>query len=163
MKIMSLDQSTTRSGFSVFVDGQYVKSGLIDKHKNKDLNSRFKEMYEGIHEVIETENPDIVVIEDTQMQGGNGATYKVLCQLQGAIMGMCYAMNIGFVVVTPSQWRSALGFKQGPKVKREELKKQSIEFAKKEFGIDRCEDEMEAVCINTGFHRIRSKDIDIEI
>lgn len=162
MIVLALDQSTTRSGYSLFINEQYDHSGLVDKHKNKDLNSRFKEMYEGIHEVIETENPDIVVIEDTQMQGGNGATYKVLCQLQGAIMGMCYAMNIGFMVVTPSQWRSALKFKQGPKVKREELKKQSIEFAKKEFGIDRYEDEMEAVCINAGFHQMRNKDIDIE-
>ena len=68
----------------------------------------------------------------------------------------------GFCVVTPSQWRSALKFKQGPKVKREELKRQSIEFAKKEFGIDRYEDEMEAVCINAGFHQMRNKDIDIE-
>lgn len=130
MKMMSLDQSTTRSGFSVFVDGQYIKSGLIDKHKNRDLNSRFKEMYEGIHNVIEKERPDIVILEDTQMQGGNGATFKILCQLQGAIMGMCYAMNIKFYVVSPSQWRSALGFHQGPKVKREELKAQSIAFVK---------------------------------
>ena len=162
MRVLALDQSTTRSGYSLFINEQYDHSGLVDKHKNKDLNSRFKEMYEGIHEVIETENPDIVVIEDTQMQGGNGATYKVLCQLQGAIMGMCYAMNIGFVVVTPSQWRSALCFHQGPKVKREELKAQSIAFAKKEFGIDEYEDQMEAVCIGAAFLRMKSKDIDIE-
>lgn len=162
MRVLALDQSTTRSGYSLFINEQYDHSGLVDKHKNKDLNSRFKEMYEGIHEVIETENPDIVVIEDTQMQGGNGATYKVLCQLQGAIMGMCYAMNIGFVVVTPSQWRSVLCFRQGPKVKREELKTQSIAFAKKEFGIDEYEDQMEAVCIGAAFLRMKSKDIDIE-
>lgn len=161
-KILALDQSTTRSGYCVFIDGKYDHSGLIDKHKNKDLQSRFKEMYEGIHEIIEIENPNIVVLEDTQMQGGNGATYKVLCQLQGAIMGMCYAMDVGFNVISPSQWRSALKFKQGPRVKREELKKQSIEFAKKEFGIDKYEDEMEACCINAGFHRMESKDIDIE-
>lgn len=161
--ILALDQSTTRSGYSVFIDGEYDHSGLVDKHKNKDLQSRFKEMYEGIHEVIDMEKPSLVVIEDTQMQGGNGATYKVLCQLQGAIMGMCYAMDIGFRVIAPSQWRSALKFRQGPKVKREELKSQSIEFAKNEFGIDRYEDEMEACCINAGFHRMRDNDIDIEI
>lgn len=162
--ILAFDQSTTRSGYSVFIDGKYDHSGLVDKHKNKDLQSRFKEMYEGIHEVIDAEKPDTVVIEDTQMQGGNGATYKILCQLQGAIMGMCYAMDIMFHVIAPSQWRSALKFRQGPKVKREELKSQSIEFAKNEFGIDRYEDEMEACCINAGFHRMRNKEIDdIEI
>lgn len=162
VRILSLDQSTTRSGYSVFIDGEYDHSGLIDKHKNKDINSRFKEMYEGIHNVIEAEKPDIVVLEGTQAQGGNFETYKILCQLQGAIIGMCYAMDIGFAVVTPSQWRSALGFRQGPKVKREELKAQSIAFAKKEFGIDEYEDQMEAVCIGEAFLRMKSKDIDIE-
>ena len=163
MKTLAFDQSTTRSGFSVFVDREYDHSGLIDKHKNKDPQSRFKEMYEAIHEVIEKENPDVVIIEDTQMQGGNVASFKMLCQLQGAIIGICYVMNITFHIVTPTQWRAALHFRQGPKVKREELKSQSIEFAKKEFGIDRYEDEMEACCINAGFHQMKSKDIDIEI
>ena len=163
MKVLAFDQSTTRSGYCVFVDGKYDHSGIIDKHKNKDSQSRFKEMYEGIHEVIEKEKPDAVIIEDTQMQGGNAATFKTLCQLQGSIIGMCYAMGIKFHVVTPTQWRAALNFKQGPKVKREELKAQSIAFAKKEFGIDKYEDEMEACCINAGFHQMKSKDIDIEI
>lgn len=163
MKIIALDQSTTRTGFSVFVDGKYDHSGLIDKHKNKDLHSRFKEMYEDIYKTIEKERPEIVVIEDTQMQGGNGLTYKILCQLQGAIIGMCYAMNIEFRVVTPTAWRSALHFRQGPKVKRDELKQQSIEYAKKEFGIDRYEDEMESCCINAAFHCMKNNDIDIEI
>lgn len=162
-KILAFDQSTTRSGFSVFIDGKYDHSGLIDKHKNKDLQSRFKEMYEGIHEIIENEKPNIVVIEDTQMQGGNAATFKILCQLQGSVIGMCYAMGIRFYVVAPSQWRAALHFRQGSKVKREELKAQSIAFAKKEFGIDEYEDEMEACCINAGFHQMKIKDIDIEI
>ena len=54
-------------------------------------------------------------------------------------------------------------FRQGPKVKRDELKAQSIAFAKKEFGIDEYEDQMEAVCIGEAFHRMTSKDIDIEI
>jgi len=160
---MSWDQSTTRSGFCTFIDGKYDHSGLVDKHENKDLNSRFKEMYEGIHEVIETEKPDIVVIEDTQSQSGNMNTYKILCQLQGAIMGMCYAMGIEFRIIAPTAWRSALKYKQGPKVKREELKKQSLEFVKKEFGFTKSEDENEACAINAAFHRMMSDDIDIEI
>lgn len=163
MKTLSWDQSTTRSGYCCFIDGKYDHSGLVDRHKNKDLQSRFKEMYEGIHEVIEQEKPDIVVVEDTQMQGGNAATFKTLCQLQGSIIGMCYAMGIKINVITPSQWRAALHFKQGKGIKREELKTQSIAFAKKEFGIDRYEDEMEACCINAGFHQMKNKDIDIEI
>ena len=163
MKVLSLDQSTTKSGFCVFIDDKYDHSGVIDKHLNKDLDSRFKEMYEGIHDVIATENPDVVVIEDTQAQSGNMGTYKILCQLQGAIMGMCYAMGIKFYVIAPVQWRSILQYRQGPKVKRAELKMQSLKFVKKEFGFEKSEDECEACAICAAYHRINNTDgIDIE-
>lgn len=163
MKVMSLDQSTTRSGFCIYIDGKYDHSGLIDKHENKNASSRFKEMYEGIHEVIEREKPDVVVIEDTQATAGNMGIYKTLCQLQGAIMGMCYAMGIEFKVIAVTAWRAVLGYKQGPKVKRAELKKQSLEFVKKEFGFTKSEDENEACAINAAFHLMINDEIDIEI
>lgn len=163
MKVLSLDQSTTRSGYCIFIDGRYDHSGVIDKHKNKNLESRFREMYEGIHDVISKETPDFVVIEDTQAQSGNMGTYKILCQLQGAIMGMCYAMGIEFYVIAPVQWRSILHYRQGPKVKREELKTQSLEFVKREFGFEKSEDENEACAICAAFHRMNNTDgIDIE-
>lgn len=162
-KVLSLDQSTTRSGFCAYTNGKYDHSGVIDKHKNKDLESRFKEMYEGIHNLIAEEEPDIVVIEDTQAQAGNMGTYKILCQLQGAIMGMCYAMGIRFYVMPPVKWRSILGYRQGPKVKRTELKEQSLEFVKKEFGFVKSEDENEACAICAAFHRMNNAEgIDIE-
>lgn len=161
MRIISLDQSTTRTGYCCFVDGKYSHSGLIDKHKIKDINSRFQDMYEEIHQLIELENPDLVILEDTQAQGGNYATYKILCQLQGAIIGMCYAMKIGFLVLTPTQWRKALSYNQGPKVKRSELKEQSINFVKKTFGFEKSEDESEAISIGFAYYKMQSKDIDI--
>lgn len=162
MKILATDQSTTRSGWAVFIDGKYDHSGVIDKHKIKDSETRFKEMYEGIHDLIVAENPDIVVLENTQAQGGNMAIYKLLCQLQGAIMGMCYAKTIRFYVMAPTQWRKILKFQQGPKVKREELKRQSMEYAKR-FGIEDSEDQAEAACIGSAYIINNADDgIDIE-
>lgn len=163
LKILSLDQSTTRSGYAIFINEQYDHSGVIDKHTIKDSEARFKEMYEGIHDLIAEERPDIVVIEDTQAQAGNMGTYKILCQLQGAIMGMCYAMGIKFYVMPPVKWRSILGYRQGPKIKRAELKAQSLEFVKNEFGFAKSEDENEACAICAAFHRVNNADgIDIE-
>ena len=150
MKLLSFDQSTTHSGWAVFLNDQYDHSGVIDKHKIKDSELRFKEMYEGIHDLIVAEKPDLVVLENTQAQGGNMGTYKLLCQLQGTIMGMCYASGIKFCVMAPTQWRRILSFSQGPKVKRDELKRQSVEYAKK-FGIDGSEDRAEAACIGAAY------------
>ena len=162
MKVLSLDQSTTRSGFAVFINDKYDHSGVIDKHKIKDSEERFKAMYEGIHDLIVAENPSIVVLENAQAQGGNMAVYKLLCQLQGAIMGMCYAKGIKFCVMAPTQWRKVLSFQQGPKIKREELKRQSIEYAKR-FGIEDSEDRAEAACIGAAYIMNSADDgIDIE-
>lgn len=161
LKVLSMDQSTTRSGWAVFVNDKYDHSGVVDKHTIKDSEERFKKMYEGIHDLIVTENPDLVVLENTQAQGGNMAVYKLLCQLQGAIMGMCYAKGIKFYVMAPTQWRKILQFSQGPKVKREELKRQSIEYAKI-FGIDGSEDRSEAACIGAAYIVNNAEGIDIE-
>lgn len=161
-KILSLDQSTTRSGWAIFINNKYDHSGVIDKHKTKDSEERFKEMYEGIHDLIMAEKPDVVILENTQAQGGNMAVYKLLCQLQGAIIGMCYASNIKFCVMSPSQWRKVLHFQQGPKITRAELKRQSVEYAKR-FGIKDSEDRAEAACIGAAYVKnIADDGIDIE-
>ena len=35
MKILAFDQSTRCSGYSYFVDGQYIESGVVDMSKSK--------------------------------------------------------------------------------------------------------------------------------
>ena len=42
MKVLSMDQSTRITGFAVFNDGKYVKSGVIDLHKVKETDERSK-------------------------------------------------------------------------------------------------------------------------
>ena len=71
--------------------------------------------------------------------------------------------NIKFKIMSPSQWRKILGFSIGPKVTRPELKAQSVEYVKREFGIECTDDESDAVCIGAAFHKIKNDDIDIEI
>ena len=163
MKILGLDQASSKSGYSIWINGRLVDSGVLDHHKNKDSESRFKEMYQDICSKINAEQPNIVVLEDTQLQTGNASTYKMLCQLQGTIIGMCYMSNIKFKIMSPSQWRKILGFSIGPKVTRSELKAQSVEYVKREFGIECTDEESDAICIGAACHKIKNDDIDIEI
>lgn len=151
MKVLALDQSTTCSGYSVFIDGRYDHSGVVDLHLIKDTNVRFKRMYEELYKLVEDENPDSVVIEDTQAQGGNMSVFKLLCQLQGILIGAFYAKGIPFTIMTPSHWRNILGYSQGPKVKRAELKQQSKDYAKEHFGVTGKEDMLEAICIGAAY------------
>ena len=147
MKILSFDQSSTKSGFSIFENEQYVDSGLIDKHKITDQDKRVAEMGLAIYKKIKEIEPSLVIIEGVQQQS-NAATMILLARLQGMVLGYCAAHKIRVEILGPSQWRSVLKFKQGAKVKREVLKQQAMDYVNKNFEIEGCtEDQSEAVCI----------------
>ena len=161
MKILSLDQSTRITGWSLFEDSKYVKSGMIDLHKIKDTDERSKQMGLEMCELIEEYKPDEVIIEEVSMQS-NVNTLKKLARIQGMAIGFATAHNIPTHILEPSKWRAALNYKQGPKVPREELKEQSRNFVKNVLGLNiESEDENEAICINEAAHRIYGFDDEI--
>lgn len=161
MKILSLDQSTRITGFSVFEDGKYLKSGVIDLHKVTDTDERSKQMAVEICKLIEDTEPDCTIIEEVQQQS-NVSTVIKLARIQGVAIGFCAAHDIELHILAPSQWRAALHYKQGPKVRREELKQQSRDFVKKVLGLSiKSEDENEATAINAAAHRIYGFDDEI--
>jgi Holliday junction resolvasome RuvABC endonuclease subunit len=160
MKVLSMDQSTRVTGFAVFDDGQYVKSGVIDLHKIKDTDERSKQMAVEICKLIGDVKPEVTIIEEVQQQS-NTATVIKLARIQGVAIGFCAAHNIDLHILTPTRWRSSLGYQQGPGIKREQLKKQSLDFVKNNFKLELIEDEAEAVCINEAAHRIYGFDDEI--
>lgn len=154
MKILAFDQSSTRSGWSVFENGEYVESGVIDKHKITDSDKRIAEMGIAIYKKIKEVNPELCIIENIQRQS-NVATVIILARLQGMVLGYCAAHKIRVEILGPSQWRSALSFKQGAKVKREALKQQAMDYVKKNFSSVDCEiDEAEAICIGVAASKL---------
>lgn len=154
MRIVAMDQSTRCSGYSVFEDGQYVTSGLIDMNKSKlNTEERSFEMAKELWKVIKKYKPEHLILEDTQKQN-NVKTVVVLARLQGMVIGYAEAHKVDTHIVQPSRWRAALSFTQGPKVKREELKRQSLNYVKENFGLDLIEDEAEAVAIGAAAHKI---------
>ena len=152
-KILSFDQSTKISAYSVFIDNEYIECGCIDLHKIKDTSERIRAMGVELGKVIEKYSPDKVVIEEVAQQS-NPLTLKLLARIQGVIIGFCAAHNIETYIIEPSKWRSTLHFKIGAGVKREELKAQAIKYVKDIYGLEATEDECEAICINEAAHKI---------
>lgn len=142
----SLDQSTKLTGWCIWKNGKYETSGLIDLQKEKDSTIRFDRMSKNIISLLDNYSPIVVYIEDTALQR-NAKTLKELSQLQGVIIGYCKAKNIDIQIITPSQWRKQLRFKQGAGVKRKELKQQCFEWVKENLKLERSEDEVEAIGI----------------
>lgn len=155
MRVVSFDQSTRCSGYSVFDQGEYVTSGIIDMSKSKlDTDERSFEMAKELWKVIKKYKPEHLILEDTQQQNGNVKTVIILARLAGMVLGYAEAHGVKTHIVLPSKWRAALSYKQGAKVKRQELKQQSLDYVQEHFGLVLSEDEAEAVCINEAAHKI---------
>lgn len=154
MKVISFDQSTRVSGWSLFENNKYVCSGVIDLSKSKlDTDKRSFEMAKRLWGLLKEHKPDCLILENVQQQSGV-STVIILARLQGMIIGYAEAHNIKVHILLPSQWRAELNYKQGPKVKRAELKQQSIDYVKEKYSFDLSEDESESICINEAAHKI---------
>ena len=147
MKILAFDQASVVTGYALFDDGQYIESGVIKKKKDIPIAERVPSMALAICSKIKEVKPDVVVIEDIQNQSSI-KTVVDLARLQGGIIMYCASKSITIKIYHPSEWRKALQFTQGARVKRDDLKKQATEYIKG-LGFDiESEDESEAICIN---------------
>ena len=154
MRLMSCDQSTRVSGYAIFDDGEYVHSGMIDMNKSKlETDARSFKMAEEIWKVIEKYKPDHLILENVQQQS-SPKTVIILARLAGMIIGYAEAHGVKTHILLPSQWRKALGYSQGAKVKRTELKQQSLDYVKEHLGMDLPEDQAESCCIGIAAHKI---------
>lgn len=153
-KVISLDQSTRCSGYAFFLNGEYVESGVIDMSKSKlDTDERSFEMAKELWEVMRKYKPNVIILEDVQKQT-SVAIVKILARLQGMLIGYAEAHGAKVHILLPSQWRKAVEFNQGPKVKRAELKQQSIDYVKEHYDLALTDDESDAICLGVAAHKI---------
>ena len=109
MRIVSFDQSTKLSGYSVFDDGKYVDSGVIDMSKSKlGTDERSFEMAKMLWKVIKHYKPQHLVLENVQLQRNNAQTMIILARLAGMIIGYAEARGIRVHILLPSAWRKVL-------------------------------------------------------
>lgn len=147
MKLIAIDQASINSGWAVFEDGKYIDSGVITKSNKIPIVDRVPQMATSICAKIKESDADVVYIEGIQTQS-NQKTVIDLARLQGGIMMWCSIKKIPLHIISPNEWRKILGYQLGPKVKREQLKEQSMNYVKEHFGLENIsEDRAEAMCI----------------
>lgn len=161
MKILAFDQSTTVTGWSLIEDGICVDYGLIDLRREKRFEVRFKQMCLSIFQAIDKFKPAIVAIEDTY-NSNSPKVLKSLSQLQGAIIAYCNSNDISYSIILPTHWRSTLGFNQGKSLKRNDLKKQAVDFIKAKYGIISTSDEADAICIGVAYWMNFNGKVDVQ-
>lgn len=148
-KMITIDSSTNKSGIGYYENGQLKDCKSLDFSMDKILDTRYKSMSLALWGILEEYNPDIVYMEETVVVK-NAHTQRFLTRLQGSICIWCYLHDCEFNTIRPTEWRRLLNFKQGSKVKREQLKKQSIEYIKEYYGLETDDDDIaDALCIGS--------------
>lgn len=156
IKLVTIDGSTQKTGIAYFCNGKYVEHILLDFSKDKNMENRFESMSKEIWKTLDVYRPNIIYIEETYM-ANNPQTSKILTRLQGIIYAWCFNNDCEFNTIRPTSWRKQLNFQQGKNVKREQLKKQSIEYVKNNYGLEVMDDEADAICIADAVVKMYSK------
>ena len=148
-KVLSLDTSTSSSGWALFMNGKYYGSGVIDLKKIKDSTERLKTMTIKLGELIGYYSPTVIAIE-TPVVVRNPATQRMLTMIFGIVFGKCVEDGIEFQELRPTQWRKLIDPGKKPR-KREELKEWSKQKVDELFGINVTDDESDAILIGQAY------------
>ena len=144
-----MDTSSSCSGWSIFIDGEYSNSGVINCKKIKNTQERLGIMCSALLSFLDQENPDAVVIEMTVVSR-NASAQRMLTMILGAVYGWCLVHNVYFEMLRPTEWRALIS-KEKKGRKRDELKAWSVRKVKELFGIDVTDDESDAILIGLAY------------
>ena len=144
--LCSIDASTKSTGISVFKNGKYFSSTLI-QCSDKIMDERFKKMSDSILLFLEDNQPNVIYMEEAVVIR-NAQTQRFLVRLQGVVYAWSILNNAECNFIRPSEWRSLAGLKIGKK-KRDELKKEAINLVKEKMNIDVNDDVAESILIGT--------------
>lgn len=148
--LLSLDTSTTSTGWAIFKDGEYQESGVIDDFKKvKNGYERLKLMTKELLDSIGQLKPDIIVIEK-DVVFGNMKVIDMLMKIIGAVYGFCLFNGITYYEFAPSEWRKYVKLQAFGR-KRDEFKKASIKYIKDNLNMNVNDDEADAICIGLAY------------
>lgn len=147
MKLMSFDQSMSKSGWALF---DYESKTLLDYGIIENLSYKSLTREDAIHKmasdllyVAKSKEAELFSYEDVYLDTNRNRSNVQLPMLAGAIVGMFKSYNDSLIFpVAATKWKSYCGIKGK---KREEQKKSTIEFVKNQFGIKTKEDICDAI------------------
>lgn len=148
MLVLSIDQSTTCSGYCIFYFDEKFKSHKIVEYgrcKPKgSVDNRISETWNFFETMIGDYKPSLILLEDVYCST-NKNTFKNLSRLLGGLEELVNTKGVEVKVIAPSEWRKL--FNIPPKTKRNDLKKLSKNYVLENFGLSVIDDVADSVCI----------------
>ena len=162
MKILSLDLSTKSTGWCIGQNQSIISHGCITA-SSKDVMKRIIKMRDELSKIIKDNKIQKIIMQQVRLQLSSH-TSKILMWLQGIITMATYEINpkIEWDFIGPSTWRAALKIKQGPGIKRNDLKSQDIQYVKNKYNITVNDDEADAICIFDAYNKKFNNEINWE-
>ena len=99
-RILGIDLASYDTGWSVMTNE--LNYGLIHFPKSRPVEQRLLLLYNGLQEIIDTYQPEVMVLED-QFLGRNVKTLKTLSWVRGVVMLLAAQNEIPIVVITPTE------------------------------------------------------------
>lgn len=162
MLVLSFDQALNTSGYAVFEDGLLVN---YDKFTTSDatVSEKLCEIRANAIELIDNVKPNIILIEEIQLQQipgstqhGNVETFKKLAYVQATLMVVAQEKGIEYKVIPSSVWKSTLGIRGRA---RAEQKRNAQKFVLDTFGVRAIQDICDSICIGEHYMRETKKEI----
>ena len=152
MIILSIDASTKNTGIAIFNDSKLTYYDCINSSNTNTLK-RIKYMTKEIQKIIKKYNPDKVVIQDVLPEDvkHNQNVFKALIYLQASLVLKLSDYNLEPIFYTASHWRTQIGIKIGPGIKRNQLKMASKKLVTAIYKIDVNDDISDAICLGIAY------------
>lgn len=148
-KMVSLDTSSTISGYAYFENGILKEHGIIDKNKEKNSLIRVEDMTIALIEKLKKYKPDIVICETPPFMN-SPKTLIMLAEIVGVVKGWAISGGFAeFVEIGPTEWRRLVADPDEKiPTKRDPAKIWDIAKVKKIFNIEAIDDnEADAILI----------------
>lgn len=142
--LLALDQASQVTGWSLFIDGKYIKCGkiVLDDH---NVDRRLVQLRNSLIQLITTYAVNEIVFEEIQQQQ-NVQTFKVLAQVYGVVAELAEELGIPHSTIVASSWKSSLGVKGR---NRAEQKRDAQRYVLETYGLKPTQDEVDSICIGT--------------
>lgn len=133
--LLSLDISTSITGFCVFNEWNCVQSGHVDLRKEKDFFKKIDLVKAKIEELHKQYDFKAVAIEEAFQSFGRGLssakTLFTLAKFNGIIQYIVFSLNVDATVINVNNARKLVGIKINKKDKTKNTKEQVLEQVQK--------------------------------
>lgn len=165
-RLIAFDQALNTTGYSIFEDGALIKFDKFTTSEGVSTAEKLKEFREFVLILIEQEKPDMIALEEIQLQQipgssahGNVETFKKLAYVQAILLELIAEKELKFEIVASSSWKSTCGVKGRA---RAEQKRNAQAFVLQEYGVKAIQDICDSICIGRHVTELGDKEINWE-